>query len=404
MSQWDAEGENGWETRVRDCAASPAECLPDFGQPIDPKLVLGGAQGEWLNAKSLVITYVVANSLDKNKVEKAAEWERTLQKYLADLQANSRKQANVQIAYSTEVSLEAELNKVSRLCIPRKGRWKANRLLRISCAQSTNTDVRIVVASYLVMFLYVSLTLGGGVSPDLFLGEHGVLAGLRELCVDALVMLKLRKASEGGQSSGRAGTPPPKRQYMASLLSTLLSVKSKSLLGLFGICIVLIAVSSSVGLFSWMGVRVTLIIAEVIPFLVLAVGVDNVFILVHELDRQNSIHGPGSKTARGPSGAYTESLDGEMEAPSHLPAEERVARTLARMGPSILLSSTTEIVAFGLGALVPMPAVRNFALYAAGSVLLGALLQVTVFVSAMTLDLRRAEVSCNGFLVYCKDN
>jgi Niemann-Pick C1 protein len=81
--------------------------------------------------------------------------------------------------------------------------------------------------------------------------------------------------------------------------------------------------------------------------------VDNVFILVHELDRQNSIHGPGSKTARGPSGAYTESLDGEMEAPSHLPAEERVARTLARMGPSILLSSTTEIVAFGLGALVP---------------------------------------------------
>jgi Niemann-Pick C1 protein len=133
MSQWDAEGEKGWATRVRDCASSPAECLPDFGQPIDPKLVLGGAQGEWLNAKSLVITYVVANSLDEDKVEKAAEWERTLQKYLADLQANSRKQANVQIAYSTEVSLEAELNKVSRLCIVRKGRWKANRFLRISC-------------------------------------------------------------------------------------------------------------------------------------------------------------------------------------------------------------------------------------------------------------------------------
>jgi len=37
--------------------------------------------------------------------------------------------------------------------------------------------------------------------------------------------------------------------------------------------------------------------------------------------------------------------------------------------------------------------VRNFALYAAGSVLLNALLQVTVFVSAMALDLRRLEVS-----------
>jgi Niemann-Pick C1 protein len=62
------------------------------------------------------------------------------------------------------------------------------------------------------------------------------------------------------------------------------------------------------------------------------------------------------------------------------------------MGPSILLSSITEVVAFGLGALVPMPAVRNFAIYAAGSVFLGAVMQVTVFVSAMALDLRRVEV------------
>jgi len=254
------------------------------------------------------------------------------------------------------------------------------------------------VASYLVMFLYVSLTLGGGVSPELFLGENGVLAGLRELFSRTLVFLRIRKPSEMEPASARNSTPPPKRQYMASLASTLLSVKSKSLLGLFGICIVLIAVSSAVGMFSWVGVRVTLIIAEVIPFLVLAVGVDNVFILVHELDRQNSIHGPGVKSARGPSTAYDDSLEEDMEAPSHLPAEERVARTLARMGPSILLSSTTEIMAFGLGALVPMPAVRNFALYAAGSVMLGAILQVTVFISAMTLDLRRAEVSLTSSL------
>jgi Niemann-Pick C1 protein len=107
------------------------------------------------------------------------------------------------------------------------------------------------------------------------------------------------------------------------------------------------------------------------------VGVDNVFILVHELDRQNSLHGPSS----------------DEDAPPALPAEERVARAVARMGPSILLSSATEIVAFALGALVPMPAVRNFAIYAAGSVLLGAIMQVTVFISAMALDLKRIEVS-----------
>lgn len=86
----------------------------------------------------------------------------------------------------------------------------------------------------------------------------------------------------------------------------------------------------------------------------------------------------------------------------YLPPEERVARTLARMGPSILLSSLTETVAFGLGALVPMPAVRNFALYAAGSVAVDAALQVTIFVAAMTLDLKRIEVrfffSCLSFV------
>ena len=67
------------------------------------------------------------------------------------------------------------------------------------------------------------------------------------------------------------------------------------------------------------------------------------------------------------------------------------------MGPSILLSTITEVVAFALGAIVPMPAVRNFALYAAGSVFLNAVLQVTVFVSAMTLDQRRIEVSKSVF-------
>lgn len=46
------------------------------------------------------------------------------------------------------------------------------------------------------------------------------------------------------------------------------------------------SVLGSLGLCSWLGVKATLIIMEVIPFLVLAVGVDNIFILVHELENQ----------------------------------------------------------------------------------------------------------------------
>ncbi|VDM27886.1 unnamed protein product [Hydatigera taeniaeformis] len=49
-----------------------------------------------------------------------------------------------------------------------------------------------------------------------------------------------------------------------------------------GVSIVLASVFSSIGLWSYLGVPATLIIIEVIPFLVLAVGVDNIFIMVQD--------------------------------------------------------------------------------------------------------------------------
>lgn len=342
MEQWGDD----WRNRISDCANRPGECLPPFGQPLDPKLILGGAKGKWLDAKALVITYVV-NNYNDHRVHPAEQWERKLEAYLGGL-----RRKGVHISYSTGVSLEEELNK------------------------STNTDVKIVVLSYLVMFLYVSLTLGGGLPPSVISKTISYLF-YQVKRIGVMINLVSPENISNPPSSPLAAIP------------TLLSVNSKFSLGLFGIMIVLIAVSSSVGLFSFLGIRVTLIIAEVIPFLVLAVGVDNVFILVHELERQNSLH---AQDAPLPVQGVDEDDDEEPSSPN-LPPEERVARAVARMGPSIMLSSVTEVVAFALGALVPMPAVRNFAIYAAGSVFLGAVMQVTIFVSAMSLDLKRAEVS-----------
>ena len=55
-------------------------------------------------------------------------------------------------------------------------------------------------------------------------------------------------------------------------------------IGFIGVLMVLVAVISSIGLLSYIGVMNTLIILEVVPFLVLAVGVDNFFILVHSYE------------------------------------------------------------------------------------------------------------------------
>lgn len=378
--------EDSWEETVDQCAGRPAECLPDFGQPIEPKFVLGGVdeggKKGWRDAKSMVVTFVVSGSQDPEALAKAEEWERTLEDYLKMVASTAQDDAEAWIAFSTGVSLEEELNK------------------------STNTDYKTVVASYLLMFFYVSVTLGGGAGSGFFFGEDGLFPILGEKAAQLPVMLHLvSPPTPPPTRPSSTSSPSPSRRFssritrLLSLLPTIVSVNSKFTLGLFGIAMVLVAVSTSVGLFSLLGVKVTLIIAEVIPFLVLAVGVDNVFILVHELARQNSLHGPGATaTAVDQRGGdpYADDFEGdddeEIVPPSHLSPEERVARALARMGPSILLSSLTETIAFGLGALVPMPAVRNFALYAAGSVALDAILQVTVFVSAMTLDLRRVEV------------
>jgi Niemann-Pick C1 protein len=186
--------------------------------------------------------------------------------------------------------------------------------------KSTNTDAKIVAISYVVMFIYASLALGSAT-----------------LSIKSLMN-------------------NPANAF----------VQSKFTLGVVGIIIVLMSVSGSVGLFSAAGVKVTLIIAEVIPFLVLAVGVDNIFLIVHEFERVNVSH-----------------PDEEIDV--------RIAKALGRMGPSILLSASTETIAFAMGAFVGMPAVKNFAAYAAGAVLINAVLQITMFVSVLALNQRRVE-------------
>lgn len=241
---------------------------------------------------------------------------------------NNDDEESTQVAHAMdwEQELEAYLLDVQEQAARRGLRLSFNTEISLEkeLNKSTNTDATIIAISYIFMFLYASIALG----------RLSFKSGRRAL------------------------------------------IESKFTLGLFGIVIVLLSVSASIGLFSIIGIPVTLIIAEVIPFLVLAVGVDNIFLLSHELELVNQ--------------AYPND-----------PVEHRVARTVGKIGPSILLSASCEFIAFALGAAVAMPAVRNFAIYAAGAVFVDAVLQVTMFVSALTLDQLRVEdgrLDCLPFL------
>ncbi|XP_076621985.1 NPC intracellular cholesterol transporter 1 homolog 1b [Colletes latitarsis] len=141
--------------------------------------------------------------------------------------------------------------------------------------------------------------------------------------------------------------------------------KSKMMLSIGGIIIVMASVACSLGIFGYIGVSTSLLTIEVIPFLVLAVGVDNIFILVQTHQRNKK---------------YS-----EESIPEH------IGRIMAKVGPSILLTSTSECLCFLIGALSTMPAVRTFALYACLSILVNFFLQITAFVSLLSLDARRSE-------------
>uniref|UniRef100_A0A8C1ZAH0 Niemann-Pick disease, type C1 n=1 Tax=Cyprinus carpio TaxID=7962 RepID=A0A8C1ZAH0_CYPCA len=191
--------------------------------------------------------------------------------------------------------------------------FSAERSIEDEIDRESNSDVTTIVISYVIMFVYISLALG-----------H--INSFRTVLVD-----------------------------------------SKISLGIAGILIVLSSVACSLGIFSYIGIPLTLIVIEVIPFLVLAVGVDNIFIIVQTYQRDE-----------------------------RMPEEElhqQIGRILGEVAPSMFLSSFSETVAFFLGALSSMPAVRTFSLFAGLAVFIDFLLQISCFVSLLGLDIKRQEAN-----------
>ncbi|KAJ9673314.1 hypothetical protein PVL29_023105 [Vitis rotundifolia] len=263
-------------------------CMSAFKAPLDPSTALGGFSGNnYSEASAFIVTYPVNNAIDKegNETGKAVAWEKAFIQIVKDDLLPMVQSKNLTLSFSSESSIEEELKRES------------------------TADAITISISYLVMFAYISLTLGD--------------------------------------------TPRLSSFY----------ISSKILLGLAGVMLVMLSVLGSVGFFSAIGVKSTLIIMEVIPFLVLAVGVDNMCILVHAVKRQ----------------------------PLELPLEGRISNALVEVGPSITLASLAEVLAFAVGTFIPMPACRVFSMFAALAVLLDFLLQVTAFVALIVFDFLRAE-------------
>ncbi|XP_053611074.1 NPC intracellular cholesterol transporter 1 isoform X2 [Plodia interpunctella] len=295
--------DNKYLDKIASCANNPYSCLAPYGGPVLPAVALGGflKPGEQLSktspfheATSLIITILVNNKHDKDKLKPALQWEKEFISFMKNYTETSMP-SYMDIAYTSERSIEDELDRESQ------------------------SDVSTILVSYFIMFAYISISLGRFTS-------------FSRLLID-----------------------------------------SKVTLGLGGVLIVLASVVCSVGIFGYGGVPATMIIVEVIPFLVLAVGVDNIFILVQSNQREG--RRPNESVA------------------------EHIGRTLGQVGPSMFLTSVSESVCFFLGALSDMPAVRAFALYAGAALLVDFFLQVTCFVALLAIDTHRQN--SNRFDIVC---
>lgn len=140
-----------------------------------------------------------------------------------------------------------------------------------------------------------------------------------------------------------------------------------------GIVAIGLATGSAYGLCSMFGLFYSPLM-NVLPFLLLGVGVDDMFVVVNAYDLE---------THREPG----------------LGLKLRVAKSLASAGASITVTSLTDMFAFLIGSNTSLPALRNFCFYAAFGILFTFFFQVTWFVAWLTMDeWRRAgnrrDVAC----------
>ncbi|ALC49360.1 Npc1b [Drosophila busckii] len=189
--------------------------------------------------------------------------------------------------------------------------YSAERSIQDAIVELSEGEMSTVIISYVVMFVYVAIALGR---------IRSCLGFLRE---------------------------------------------SRIMLAVSGIVIVLASVICSLGFWGYLGVTTTMLAIEVIPFLVLAVGVDNIFIMVHTYHR----------------------LDHTRFEHTH----DAIGEAIGQVGPSILQTASSEFACFAIGTISDMPAVRTFAMYAAAAIFLDFLLQITAFVALMAIDERRYQ-------------
>ena len=139
-------------------------------------------------------------------------------------------------------------------------------------------------------------------------------------------------------------------------------VQSRSALGFGAICCVLLSIMSGYGLLFCIGVPFTAI-TQLLPFVMFGIGVDDAFIIMTAYGRTDPRKDPVT----------------------------RVHDTIDEVGLSIFMTTATSVMAFGLGSLSAIPAVRWVCLYAFPMIAIDFVYQCTFFIALIVIDEKRVQ-------------
>ncbi|XP_069116335.1 patched domain-containing protein 3-like [Argopecten irradians] len=143
-------------------------------------------------------------------------------------------------------------------------------------------------------------------------------------------------------------------------------VSDRQNLGRAGVLATCIAVLGSFGFVSAIGIKFVSIVGT-LPFLIIGIGLDDMFILMSCLADC--------------------SLSGSIE--------DRIKETMRTGGVAITITSVTDFLAFAIGASASFISVRNFCLYAGFAVIFCYINQLTFFVPCMVINERRVARSAH---------
>ncbi|KAI0980228.1 hypothetical protein GJ496_009475 [Pomphorhynchus laevis] len=313
-------------SHIKECINSPMNmrvmhsnlsCMSSSGMPIEPYMILGGFDSfdvkdptemnqMYLRTSKTLVITLIGKNGLKN--DSLLPLAMSWEKGVIEWLDDFSKSQNIcQITYRAERSIEDEIERES------------------------HSDILTISLSYTIMFLYISIALS-------FAGQN-----------------------TGNSNMSTTGFVGRLRTFL---------IKLKLTMAMVGVLSAILSVIASVGFFSYLHFPTSLIVFEVVPFLVLAVGVDNIFLLTKSLQNVQNCDNLSIHTKTIPN---------------------QLADALSHTGPSILLTGSAECIAFLMGTMTTVPAVKMFSFYASMALFIDIVLQLTAFVSLMSLDCKRQQ-------------